>query len=75
MAAYEVEVRQLSGILEWLMYRLNDRGGRDVELADAIDHLGAAIELLGGDFDCPVCGGNHPNAPEVDCRFWYPPQK
>ena len=38
-----------------LVAALDRKGGRGVELADAIDRLGFAIDALRGDLHCPHC--------------------
>jgi hypothetical protein len=56
---YREELVSINLALVSLMKRLDDQGGRCVELAEAIDHLGAARECLGGDWHthtCNACG-------------------
>lgn len=59
MAAYSVERDFITTALDLLLSRLPTEAG-DVDLANAIDHLGVARELLGGEklerAACPECG-------------------
>lgn len=46
---YELELEQINRALESLMGRLTEGQAGDVDLSNAIDHLGVARELLGGE--------------------------